>query len=80
LTPEVHNATYYRAIGNPNDKKAYEARHPKEPLILHTDRGVSYTSKVYNQTLRLMNITHSYSGSGNPYDNSVYEAFFKTLK
>lgn len=61
-------------------KKAYEARNPKEPLILHTDRGVNYTSKVYNQTLRLMNITHSYSGSGNPYDNSVCEAFFKTLK
>ena len=27
-----------------------------------------------------MNITHSYSSAGNPYDNSVCEAFFKTLK
>ncbi len=27
-----------------------------------------------------MNITHSYSATGNPYDNSVCEAFFKTLK
>ena len=61
-------------------KKAFESRQPTEPLILHTDRGVNYTSKVYNQTLQLMNITHSYSATGNPYDNSVCEAFFKTLK
>lgn len=61
-------------------KKAFESRQPTEPLILHTDRGVNYTSKVYNQTLQLMNITHSYSTTGNPYDNSVCEAFFKTLK
>ena len=61
-------------------KKAFETRQPTEPLILHTDRGVNYTSKDYNHTLRLMNITHSYSSAGNPYDNSVCEAFFKTLK
>lgn len=30
--------------------------------------------------MRLMNITHSYSSAGNPYGNSVCEAFFKTLK
>ncbi len=61
-------------------KKAYEQRQPQEHLILHTDRGCNFTSKKFNLNLRKFSIEHSYSAAGNPYDNSVCEAFFKTLK
>ena len=61
-------------------KAAYNERQPNGPLTLHTDRGTVFASKTYNQSLKQMNITHSYSAVSNPYDNAVCEAFFKTLK
>ncbi len=61
-------------------KSAFRERQPRGPLTLHTDRGTVYASKAFNQTLKELGITHSYSAVSNPYDNAVCEAFFKTLK
>lgn len=49
-------------------------------LILHTDQGTQYTSKSYQKRLTELNIRHSFSRKGCPYDNAGIESFHATLK
>jgi transposase InsO family protein len=53
---------------------------PKEGLIFHSDRGSNYTSRTFIDFCNTLGIKRSLSRTGTPYDNSVMEAFFKTLK
>ncbi len=46
----------------------------------HSDRGVQYVARAYQQRVRAAGFTPSMSGSGNCYDNAVVESFFHTLK
>lgn len=59
---------------------AYKARQPDSSLIFHTDRGSNYRSKTMNDYMRSLNITHSFSRAHVPYDNSVMESFFSSMK
>lgn len=61
-------------------KAAYEERKPSTSLIFHTDRGSNYISKELNDYLKSLQITHSFSRAYVPYDNSVMESFFASLK
>ena len=61
-------------------KKAYEERKPKTSLIYHTDRGANFCSRGMSEYIKSINITHSFSRAYVPYDNSVVEAFFASLK
>lgn len=61
-------------------QKAYDERHPDSDLIFHTDRGGNYCSKTMNDYIRLLNITHFFSHAHVPYDNSVMESFFSSMK
>ena len=61
-------------------KQAYETRQPPSDLIFHTDRGANYCSKTLNDYIKSLGITHSYSRAHVPYDNSVIESFFSSLK
>lgn len=61
-------------------KAAYYERMPKKGLLLHTDQGANYTSAAFQKYAKSLHITQSFSRSSNPYDNSVMESFFKTLK
>lgn len=61
-------------------KAAYENRKPNEPLLFHTDRGSNYRSKTFCSYLKSLNIKQSYSRAHIPYDNSVMESFFASLK
>ncbi|MES9683325.1 IS3 family transposase [Gottfriedia acidiceleris] len=45
-------------------------------VILHSDRGTQYTSKLYQDTLEAYGIKSSMSRPGNPYDNACIESFF----
>lgn len=58
---------------------AFHFRKP-ENLIFHSDQGVQYTAYVFRQHLRDLQVKQSFSTPGNPYDNSVCESFFHTLK
>ena len=58
---------------------AFHFRKP-ENLIFHSDQGVQYTAYVFRQRLRDLQVKQSFSTPGNPYDNSVCESFFHTLK
>jgi transposase InsO family protein len=60
--------------------KAYENRHPNEGLIFHSDRGTNYTARTFIDCCKAYGMTKSLSRKSMPYDNSVMEAFFKSLK
>ena len=59
---------------------AYKARQPDSSLVFHTDRGSNYRSKIINDYIRSLNITQSFSRAYVPYDNSVMESFFSSMK
>ena len=61
-------------------KIAYENRTPAANLIFHTDRGANYRSKSFNDYLKSLYVTHSFSRVYVPYDNSVMESFFSSIK
>lgn len=48
--------------------------------LLHSDQGVTYTSKAFSDLLTSLNISQSMSKRGCPYDNSPMENFWGTLK
>lgn len=60
-------------------KSAYESRKPTT-LLFHSDQGCNYTSKAYVSYLKHLGVTQSFSRAYTPYDNSVIESFFKSLK
>ena len=61
-------------------QQAYSSRQPPADLIFHTDRGFNYTSKTIDDCLKALNVTHSFSRPYVPYDNSVMESFFSSMK
>ncbi len=61
-------------------KSAYESRRPGTDLIFHTDRGGNYRSKTFCTYLKSLHVTQSFSRAHIPYDNSVMESFFASLK
>lgn len=61
-------------------EKAIRTRNISESLIFHSDRGSQYTSGETAKVCDKNNITRSFSGVGNPFDNAVVESFFKFLK
>ncbi len=48
--------------------------------LFHSDRGSQYTSNDFEQLLTDLNIKHSYSKKGYPYDNASMESFNAILK
>lgn len=59
-------------------EKAKRRRNIHAPLVLHSDRGVQYTSSVYKEETRGMK--RSYSRKGNPWDNACIESFHSLIK
>lgn len=51
-----------------------------DALLHHSDRGSQYTSDRFRRLLDELGITCSMSRSGNCWDNSAMESFFKSLK
>ena len=77
-------------ISNKNDlelvietlNKAFINNDPEQliGLIIHSDRGSQYISKIYDETLRYYGIIPSYSAKGTPLDNAPIESFYSTFK
>ena len=72
-----HNSTQ---LTKTTAKTAYELRKPTDTLLFHSDQGSNYTSIEFRKYLKSINITQSFSNPGMPYDNSVMESFFGSLK
>ncbi len=49
-------------------------------LIHHSDQGIQYCSNRYVKILNKNGILISMSNKASPYDNSIIESFFRTLK
>lgn len=49
-------------------------------MIIHSDRGSQYTSRVFREMLKKYGAIQSMSGTGRCYDNARMESFFATLK
>ena len=61
-------------------KSAIIDRAPAPGLVFHSDNGANFTSYTFTTYLKEHGINQSFSRAHNPYDNSVCESFFKTLK
>lgn len=61
-------------------KMAYEKRKPSPNLMFHSDRGGNYIATAFREYLESLHVTQSFSRSGVPYDNSVMETFFSSMK
>ena len=59
---------------------AFQQRQQPNNLMFHSDQGVQYTAYAFRKHLRELKVKQSFSTPGNPYDNSVCESFFHTLK
>ena len=59
---------------------AYITRKPKEEIIFHSDRGVQYTSNLFQIKLKKYGFKCSMSRKGNCWDNACAESFFHTIK
>lgn len=60
--------------------QAYGKEHPKADLIVHTDQRSRFTGGRFQALLKKYGAVHSQSRKGNPYDNAVMEAFYRTMK
>ncbi len=49
-------------------------------IVLHSDLGTQYTSRLFEDYLSSKEILHSFSRKGNPYDNACIESFHSILK
>ncbi len=61
-------------------RQAYDNRRPDTSLIFHTDRGSNYRSNAFCDYLKKLGVTQSFSRAHVPYDNSVMESFFASMK
>ncbi len=61
-------------------KMAYHNRIPVNKLVFHNDQGGQYVSYTFQRLLHDLNVVQSFSKPGTPYDNSVMESFFASLK
>ncbi len=55
-------------------------RQPGPGVIHHSDQGVQYASGEYVDELKSHSFLVSMARVGNPYENTMMESFFKTLK
>lgn len=60
--------------------QAIALRKPPAGLIIHSDRGSQFASKVFRKRIKDCNYLQSMSRKGNCYDNAPMESFFKTFK
>ncbi len=59
---------------------AITQRRPPRGLVMHSDRGVQYTSGAFRRVLNAHGMRQSMSRKGDCWDNACAESFFKSLK
>lgn len=73
ITADLAKKTLQKAI---DSQPGLDANH----LILHSDQGSQFTSKVFTEYCESVGITQSMSKAGYPYDNAPMERYYNTLK
>lgn len=59
-------------------EEAKQRRNTEDPIVIHADRGVQFTSKLFKEMTEDM--VTSYSDKGNPWDNACIESFHAIIK
>lgn len=59
-------------------RQAIEENQTSKPRVIHSDRGIQFVCKLYQEICG--NMTRSYSRKGNPWDNACIEAFHSLIK
>jgi transposase InsO family protein len=49
-------------------------------ILLHSDRGVQFSSEMFRNILKMLDIAQSMSGKGDCWDNALCESWFSKLK
>lgn len=73
LTKDMSAESVLEAI-----KKAQKRRNIEKPLIIHSDRGIQFTSDLYREITDKMK--RSYSKKACPWDNACIESFHALIK
>lgn len=55
-------------------------KHDVTGILLHSDQGFQYTSRLYHQLLKKNQMKQSMSRKGNCWDNACIESFFSHFK
>ena len=71
ITAELALQAVKNAVLNVKDTKG---------IILHSDLGSQYTSRLFEDDMTEHKMKHSFSRKGNPYDNACIESFPSVLK
>ena len=61
-------------------RMALAQRRPRNPLIIHSDRGSQFASAAYRHLLTQHGLVPSMARKGNCYDNAFIESFWSSLK
>lgn len=61
-------------------KLAYTNRQPQSGLMFHSDNGGNYCCRTFQSYLIKFNVEQTFSRPYVPYDNSVMESFFASMK
>ncbi len=61
-------------------QKAYAMRKPNKGLTFHSDNGNNYRAYAFCKYLKSLSVEQSFSRPYVPYDNSVMESFFASMK
>ena len=73
------NWTYFSVLdGLAHPLYSRKRRKTADPVIIHSDRGVHYTSKLYKKLTA--GLILSYSKKGTPWDNACIESFHSVIK
>jgi transposase InsO family protein len=59
---------------------AIRRRNGPDDLVIHSDRGVQFTSWAFSQNVRDAGIAPSMSAVGSPYDNATVESFWGRMQ
>ncbi len=59
---------------------ATRRRDPIEGLVIHSDRGVQFTSWAFSQKVHEAGLAPSIGAGGCPYDNAVVESFWGRMQ
>ena len=59
---------------------ATKRRNPEEGLVLHSDRGVQFTSWVFSEKVKKAGLAPSVGAIGCPYDNAMVESFWGRMQ
>jgi putative transposase len=59
---------------------ATRRRNPTEELVIHSDRGVQFTSWAFSQKLREAGFAPSIGAIGSPFDNAMIESFWARMQ